>query len=458
MEANELSINSAGQTSVRSRTGYRWVILTMLILFNILTTADRANIAVCMPFIKKEFALTNLQLGSIASFFFLGYAIMQVPAGLFVSKFGPRITTSCATVAFSFFTFLIGASPNVLVMKIARVGLGFFEGPAGVAAGATIKPWFPRHEQGMATGFYTASNQIAFMLVPPICVAIASQFGWRAVFYFFAVPGALFGILWAIVVRNRPELTKLCNEGERKYIAHSEVDSRSGVDRQAGSMGWIDTVLRVRRKTTAIDSRAGVFKSWNVWANCLVFFFFGLCFWGILSWIPSYLVNEKHYSFIKMGWLAALPFLGGLLGATSGGWLSDKAWKSRRKPIMIIGSVASVIMMCFMANAPASPVALGVILFLTGIFVNSPLSQYIAYSMGLTTAKTYPVALAMVATCGTLGGLASPMLVGYMLDVFKSYTPVFYYFGTCMFVSLVFVFTMIEPLQTVESAEERKAS
>jgi sugar phosphate permease len=336
-------------------------------------------------------------------------------------------------------------------MKIARLGLGVFEGPAGVAAGITIKPWFPRHEQGMATGFYMASNQIAFMLVPPICVAIATHLGWRAVFYCFAVPGAVFGIIWAIVVRNRPDLCAPCNEEERKYIAGSGPDPRSGIDRQAASMGRIDTVLRARRRTIALQTRAEVFKSWNVWANCLVFFFFGPCFWGILTWIPSYLVTAKGYSFMKMRLLAALPFLGGLIGATSGGWLSNKAWKGRRKPIMILGSIASVIMMCFLANAPANPTALGVILFLSGIAVNAPLSQYISYSMGLTTHETYPGGAGDGCDLGDLGGLASPLIVGYMLDVFKSFTPVFYYFGLAMFVSLISVFTMIEPLQTVES-------
>ena len=454
MQADGLSSNSSVSADIQHRTSHRWAILTMLILFSILTSADRANIGVCLPWIKKEFALTNLQAGSIVSFFFLGYAVFQVPAGLVISKWGARVVTSVSTVLFSFFTFLIGASPTPAVMKLARLGLGVFEGPAGVAAGANLKPWFPKHEQGLATGLYVSANQIAFIIVPPICVAIATHFGWRMVFYAFAVPGALFGLLWALVVRNRPQLSRFCNQGEREYISASGPEVASRKDPVAASMGWLDTVIRVRRGTKAINDKAGVFKSWSIWANCLVFFFFGLCFWGTLTWIPSYLVSEKGYSFIRMGWLAMTPFLGGLVGTIGGGWMSDHVFGSRRKPVMIMGAIAAAIMMYVLANAPASVHVLGVILFLCGVAVNSPFPQYIAYSMGLTTQKTYPISLAMVATSGTLGGLVSPLIVGYMLDALKSYTYVFYFFGVAMCLSLVMTMTMIEPLQTIEPDEE----
>ncbi|MDM5340474.1 hypothetical protein QUF84_25090 [Fictibacillus enclensis] len=49
--------------------------------------------------------------------------------------------------------------------------------------------------------------------------------------------------------------------------------------------------------------------------------------YGILTWVLSYLVNAKGYSFMKMGFVASMPAVGGLLGAILGGFLSDKVWR-----------------------------------------------------------------------------------------------------------------------------------
>ena len=82
MKTASAPVNSAFQKDLQRATRYRWVILSLMFLFYLINYADRANIGVVLPYIKKEFLLTNLQAGALASFFFLGYAISQVPAGL----------------------------------------------------------------------------------------------------------------------------------------------------------------------------------------------------------------------------------------------------------------------------------------------------------------------------------------------------------------------------------------
>ena len=78
----------AFQRGLEAATRYRWVILLLMFLFYLINYADRANLGVVLPYVKKEFALTNLQAGALASFFFLGYAIAQVPAGLIMGRVG----------------------------------------------------------------------------------------------------------------------------------------------------------------------------------------------------------------------------------------------------------------------------------------------------------------------------------------------------------------------------------
>ena len=150
----------------------------------------------------------------------------------------------------------------------------------------------------------------------------------------------------------------------------------------------------------------------------------------MLTWIPSYLVNERHFSMIRMGLLAAMPSCGSFIGFIGGGWASDRLWRGRRKPMMFLAAIAAVIMMYLLANAPASQDDPGRASVPERPHrLSSSMSLYISYPMGLTTRKTFPTALCMVSTAVSLGGFFSPMIAGYLLDVFKTFNVVFYFFA-----------------------------
>lgn len=65
------------------KTKYRLVVLTMIFLVYAINYADRTNIGAVLPFIIDEFHINNFEAGAIASMFFLGYAVSQIPAGFF---------------------------------------------------------------------------------------------------------------------------------------------------------------------------------------------------------------------------------------------------------------------------------------------------------------------------------------------------------------------------------------
>ncbi len=65
------------------KTKYRFVVLTMIFLVYAINYADRTNIGAVLPFIIDEFHINNFEAGAIASMFFLGYAVSQIPAGFF---------------------------------------------------------------------------------------------------------------------------------------------------------------------------------------------------------------------------------------------------------------------------------------------------------------------------------------------------------------------------------------
>jgi sugar phosphate permease len=424
-------------------TRYRWVVMAVIFVMYTINFADRANIGVVLPMIKGEFRISNFEAGALASFFFLGYAITQIPAGFWYSKHGTRGLVTASILGFAGFTYLIGTATSAAVLKWFRLGLGLTEAPCPVGAASTINNWFPRREKATATGIYIASTQLAPVIVPPLCVWIMVQHGWRYVFYYFAIPSVLIAGVWYLLVRNRPQESRFCSASEVAYI-NNAATKESAALREDRSLGWIDRVIRAK-KLLPIQTNGELFKSWNIWANTVAYFFAVSVVYGLMTWIPMYLVNAKHYSFIKMGWVAATPWLGGVTGSIIGGWISDKIFLKRRKPLMLVTTLTTAIMMVVLINVPADVSILGTCLFMTGFLLNLGYAGFTAYPMGLTTGTTFPVAISVVNTGGNLGGFFSPMIAGALLDAF-SYTAVFGFFGLCAILAFIVVLTLDEPL------------
>ncbi len=134
--------------------------------------ADRTNIGAVLPFIIDEFHINNFEAGAIASMFFLGYAVSQIPAGFYRQT---RHAGVSFTVNFRLFRFhrLMGTVSSVFSLKMVRLGLGLSEGPCPVGLASTINNWFPPKEKATATGVYIAATMFAPIIVPPLAVWIA---------------------------------------------------------------------------------------------------------------------------------------------------------------------------------------------------------------------------------------------------------------------------------------------
>lgn len=425
------------------RTNFRWVILAIIFITYTINFADRSNIGVALPFIMNDFEMTNLEAGAIASFFFLGYAISQIPAGFVLSKLGFRGTVSLSIIGFSICTFLIGTAKTVSFINWCRLGLGLCEGPTPVGLTSTINNWFPAKEKATAVGVYIASTMFAPIIIPPLCVWIAVTYSWHWIFYIFAIPGIIMAFVWYFIVRTNPADSKFVNKAELEYIQQTE-EGKENKKVEYKSFGFLDKLIRLK-DVKKLSSNLSVFKSWNIWGNCLAYFMMVSVLYGLMTWIPSYLVNEKHYSFTNMGFIASAPWIGGLIGSIVGGWISDKLLAKRRKPTMLFTAIATCVMMIFMVNVPNNQLIMALALFLTGFMLNVGWPAFTAYPMGVADKKTYPVAIALVNSGGNLGGAASPLVAGYLLDIFKSYDLVFGYFGIAAIIGFLLILSLDEP-------------
>jgi len=435
------------QNVLEQKTRFRWVVLTMIFIVYMIAGADRANIGVVVPYIKESFKLTNTDIGAMTSLFYIGYALIQIPSGVIFGKYGVRKLYSLSIILTSLATFFMGVSTSIFHLKAARVLLGFAEGPLNIGIVTIINRWFPPQEKGTATGIFMSSIKFAPAVVPPLCAFIILVFGWREVFYLFAIPGFISAVLWWWLVKDNPKDSPYCSKAEVDYITSGTVSSDfadgTKVSRSVKSLKWIDKLIRAKDIKPLATNRE-VLRSWNVWGCAIGYFFMVGITYAIMTWVPTYLVTVKKFSIMKMGFVAAAPWIGAMLGNIIGGWLSDKVFDKRRKPNMMLTSASTVCMMYSLLYAPNDPFVLGSVLLLAGILLNLGYSTFLVYPMGLVSKEKCPFAASIINTAGSLGGAFAPFVVGVLLDRFN-WDMVFMFLAASSLMTFFILFTINEP-------------
>lgn len=435
------------------RSSYRWVVAGLIFIIYTIAAADRANLGVAMPFIRKEFDMTNAEAGGLMSLFLLAYALAQIPAGFAFARIGVSKILPCAMVLTSLLTGLVGTAGSLIALKIYRFGLGLAEGPLPISMTSTINNWFPAREKGTASGIFLSAVKFGPVIVPPLCAVIVSMWGWREIFFFFAVPGIVLSIVWYFLVADHPAKSRFVNEAELEYITNDvgQLTSSSDAGTPKTVSSWLKKldVLIKRRPEPRLATNAQVFKSWNIW-GCATSYCFQLGVSSVLlTWIPTYLMTVKGFSVMNMGLVSSAPWIGAVLGNLLGGYASDRFLGGRRKPGMLLSALGTSLMMYLLINSPAEPLSYGLLLMLTGVVLSLGFSSYMSYPMGLASKSAFPIANAIVNMIGQLGAAATPFLTGLLLDSY-GWSYVFTFLAIGSFISFVLLLTIAEPIPNQE--------
>lgn len=293
-----------------ARTSRRWFpILTLVAVATMVNYLDRTVLGIAAPYLTKELGLTAASLGIVFSAFSWSYALLQIPGGIFLDRFGTRTTYTAALTLWSGFTALMGVVAGLPGLILTRIGVGIFEAPCFPANSRILATWFPQHERARANSVYSVGQYagIAFLSVPLFWVT--QQFGWRGLFFMAGAFGiALGGIFWRLY--REPSQDAKVNAAEMAHIETGGGGEFKGT-RVAFSWGTIGKLLKHRQILGASIGQFG--------GNSTQVFF--------VTWFPTYLVNVRGMSFINAGMMTMLPYLAASIGVLIAGQFSDRLLK-----------------------------------------------------------------------------------------------------------------------------------
>jgi len=288
------------------RTAIRWFpILALVAVGTMINYLDRTVLGIAAPFLSKDLALSATEMGLVFSAVSWSYSLLQIPGGIFLVRFGTRLTYFIAVTGWSAFTAMMSGVRSLPTLISTRIGVGVFEAPCFPANSRILATWFPQSERARANGIYSFGQYVGLGFLSVPLFWITQHYGWRALFVIVGGLGVAFGILWWLLYRNVGESTK-ANAAE---IAHIEAGGGGEYKGAPLDFQWahIGKLLRHRQILGASLGQFG--------ANSTQVFF--------VTWFPTYLVTARGMTFIKAGLMTSLPYIGASAGVLLGGWLSD---------------------------------------------------------------------------------------------------------------------------------------
>lgn len=173
-----------------------WFALWVLFGINMMNFFDRQIPAAVTEPIRKEWGLTDTQLGLLATAFTLIYAAAGVPLGRLADRGARTKVLAYGVTVWSLLTAASGMAWNYGSMFAARLGVGIGEASCAPAGNALIGDLYPAHQRARAISIFMLGLPIGIFLSNLLSGSLAQAFNsWRVPFFVACVPGLLLAVL-----------------------------------------------------------------------------------------------------------------------------------------------------------------------------------------------------------------------------------------------------------------------
>lgn len=397
--------------------------MAFLLAFGVIISFfDRINLSVSQDALHDSFGLSLIAFGYLASAFSWTYAIMQMPAGILLDRFGVRRVGRVSTLLWSTASFAAAISPGLGVFFAARFLLGVAEAPTFPGNAKAIGYWFPQHERSLAISITDAAAKFSSAIGVPFLGLLLLHFGWRFTFAATGFLSLLYFALFYLLYRNPQEDTQL-SRAELHYITEgvSQTEIQSEANRTS-SLWYLLTERKV----------CGLALGWGA---------YNYSFFLLLNWLPSYLSISHHMDLLHSSFYTSAPWLfATFTDIVVGGWLVDAliqhGWNANRvrQSVLIVGTAFGLAIFGA-AHSDSSFAALCWIgLALGGLAAAAPVAWTVP---SLIAPRDSVGTLASIANMsGQLAAISAPIITGYIVSATHSFNSAFVTAAVILFLGI----------------------
>ena len=298
--------------SQKTQKNTLWLSVVVLFAINILNFYDRHVPAALVEPMRKEFHLSDTQIGLIGSAFIWIYAIIGVPLGRIADTASRKKLLAWGVVIWTALTASAGLATTYTFLLFSRVGVGIGEAACAPAATSWLGDLFPPDKRSRVLALFMLGVPVGGALGYFFSGPIAQAYGWRAAMVFAAVPALL--LVPALLMLDEPQ--RGASELHPAPLVRTSM--------------W--NVLRIPTLWWIILS--GALLNFNAYA-------FG-------TFLPAFLSRVHGVSLAKSGIDTGIVYLvGGVSGGAIAGYLGDFIVHRRKDGRLLCAAVLALVAIPF---------------------------------------------------------------------------------------------------------------
>jgi sugar phosphate permease len=382
-------LNSTQQVGVEARFSSRQsVVLWVLWLTYGSFYFCRNNLSVALPGIEAEFGYNKAQLGTLLMGLKLAYGIGQFINGQMAEHWRPRYLLALGLSASAALNVLFGLSTGLYFLVFVWACNGYVQALGWPPTMRVAANWFPSLQRGRAIGIIGTGYQLCGALTFVVAGWAAERFGWRGALYVPATLLVLAAVHLLLVLDDTPP----ASEGAS----------------QAGGPGGF-AALWTNLKVTVTNP--------SLWLAALALLLLDACRYGFTDWGVTHLKEVTTASVSSAAFKYAVLPLGGMLGAYTAGWATDRFFGGRRAPVICaLLLVLGLLALAYDYVVHWGVTASSVILFAIGFCIFGPQVLLVGtLPVDLARRGTAAAAAGFVNFMGYMGAAAGDKLTGHLV-------------------------------------------
>ncbi len=388
---------------IAEQNKFRYVLIVSLSFMWIVVYLQRINIGALLVDTRflEELGLVGqtAQQGLLMTVFLLVYSVANIIAVPVSNRLGPRKALLLGTFIASAAMLAGGWLASFTAILMVRVLLGIGNGIHFPNMSILVKRWFPPHERGLANSMYGVGGCVGMIVAFPLFSAINSRLGWEFSFIIPALLAMLCTIpLWLRWISDSPQ--------DNPYISNEEVIYICSYNEQETvSDNGISGAKSMLLKPTFI-------------LLCIAYTAFLCSWWGILTWMPQYLVQARGFDMNGTSGNLALAYLMAAIGIMTGGRLVDRT--KRKSKVAIFALVCVALATLGIALVPSPILAVAFMIIAVGI------NEFVYPAVWSMLQLLLPDNL-IAAGSGIMSGVSnllsavSPFIIGWLIQISGSY-------------------------------------
>jgi len=373
----------------------RWAVVFLLCAAFIVAYFDRQNLSIALTDneFKNYFRLDDKGRGLLNSAFFWSYALLQIPAGWVVDRYGVKWPFAIGLGVWSAVAGLTAWCGSLTQLFILRVLLGAGEAVNTPAGMRWIRLNFPSEQHGFVMGLYQASAKVGPAIGAPLVAWLVVAYGWRTMFGIIGFGALVWLLPWSLLARNDDR------QKERAVLKRPEI---------------------------APISFEQLLTSPAMWGIIIGAFCYNYYSYFCLTWLPAYFSESRGYSLTSTGWFTGFSFWGMAIVATLAGYWADAIIRRRgsdgvwvRKAFIVTGLMIAATEI-FGAAARSNGIALFFALFsLSGLGLAT--GNYWALTPAIMPGAPAARLAALQNMAANVPGIAAPILTGWLKQTTGGY-------------------------------------